>query len=47
MKPKVIVSNFRTYLERTSKQRISNFFKNTFYRNLEKCSCHIIQDISQ
>ena len=44
---KVIVSYFRRELERTSKQRISNVIKNTFFRNLEKCSCHIIQSISQ
>ena len=44
--PKVIVSLFRTYLERTSKRLIFNVIKNTGFRNLEKCSCKIIQSTS-
>ena len=44
---KVILSYFRRYLERTSKQRIFNVIKNTFFRKLGKCSCHILQSISQ
>ena len=43
----MVLSNFRLYFERTSKQRISNVVKNTFFRNLKKCSYHIIQSISQ
>ena len=42
---KVNVSYFGTWLERTSKQSISNVIRNTFLRNLENCSFHIIQSM--